>query len=108
MIDQNTENFLSACKGLVMNCNCNVLILNVMGEYRAFLAREMRLKTRDCMFNEVSDAQDITKLVMNLGINFANGLTEQVLLERTQSVHKESFKFGTDDYLWITKVDLNR
>jgi hypothetical protein len=79
-----------------------------MGEYRAFLAREMRLKTRDCMFNEVNDAQDITKLVMNLGINFANGMTEQVLLERTQSVHKESFKFGTDDYLWITKVDLNR
>ncbi|EXZ06109.1 hypothetical protein AC094_24270 [Bacteroides fragilis] len=45
---------------------------------------------------------------MNVGHNFANGMTEQTLLERTQSIHKEDFKFGTDNYLWITKVDLNR
>lgn len=52
--------------------------------------------------------QDITTLVLNVGHNFANGMTEQTLLERTQSIHKEDFKFGTDNYLWITKVDLNR
>ena len=28
--------------------------------------------------------------------------------EKVQSIHKESFKFGTDDYMWFTKVDLNR
>jgi len=33
-------------------------------------------------------------------------MTEQTLLERTQSIHKEDFKFGTDSYMWITKVDL--
>ena len=54
------------------------------------------------------DVQDITTLVLNVGHNFANGMTEQVLLERTQSIQKEDFKFGTDNYLWITKVDLNR
>ncbi len=56
----------------------------------------------------VRDAQDITTLVLNIGHNFVNGMTEQTLLERTQSIHKEDFKFGTDNYLWITKVDLNR
>ncbi|MFC2733800.1 MAG: hypothetical protein ACFN4A_11320 [Streptococcus mutans] len=43
--------------------------------------------------------QDITTLVLNDGHNFANGMTEQTLLERTQSIHKEEFKFGTDNYL---------
>ena len=102
------ENILKTCQGLVMNCNCKVLILDVLGEHRVFLVNDVHLKTRECRFNEVHDAQDITTLVLNVGHNFANGMTEQTLLERTQSIHKEDFKFGTDNYLWITKVDLNR
>lgn len=104
----NKETFLDACKGLVMNCNCQVLILDIMGECRAFLVQNVHLKTRECRYNEAQDAQDITKFILNLGVNFASGMTEQVLQERVQSVPKESFKFGTDNYLWITKVDLNR
>ena len=102
------ENILKTCQGLVMNCNCKVLILNVLGEHRVFLVNDVHLKTRECRYNEVRDAQDITTLVLNIGHNFVNGMTEQALLERTQSIHKEDFKFGTDNYLWITKVDLNR
>ena len=104
----NNESILDGCKGLVMHCDCSVLILNVMGEHRIYLVDDVHLKTRECRFNEVHDAQDITTLVLNVGHNFANGMTEQTLLERTQSIHKEDFKFGTDNYLWITKVDLNR
>ncbi|WP_308756605.1 hypothetical protein [uncultured Bacteroides sp.] len=102
------ENILNICKGLVMNCKCSILILGVMDECRIYLASDVHLKTRECRFNEVRDAKDITTLVMNIGHNFANGMTEQTLLERTQSIHKEDFKFGTDNYLWMTKVDLNR
>lgn len=36
--------FLDACKGLVMHCNCNILILNVLGDFRAYIAPEVRLK----------------------------------------------------------------
>ena len=72
------------------------------------IAPEVRLKTRECRYNEVQDAQDITKLILNLGINFAQGMTNQSLMEKAQSIHKENFKFGTDDYMWFTKVDLNR
>lgn len=102
------ENILMTCQGLVMNCNCKVLILDVLGEHRVFLVNDVHLKTRECRYNEVRDAQDITTLVMNIGHNFVNGMTEQALLERTQSIHKEYFKFGTDNHLLITKVDLNR
>lgn len=102
------ENILKTCQGLVMNCNCKVLILDVLGEHRVFLVNDVHLKTHECRYNEVRDAQDITTLVLNIGHNFVNGMTEQALLERTQSIHKEDFKFGTDNYLLITKVDLNR
>lgn len=102
------ENILKTCQGLVMNCNCKVLILDVLGEHRVFLVNDVHLKTRECRYNEVRDAQDITTLVLNIGHNFVKGMTEQALLERTQSIHKEDFKFGTDNYLLITKVDLNR
>lgn len=102
------ENILKTCQGLVMNCNCKVLILDVLGVHRVFLVNDVRLKTRECRYSEVRDAQDITILILNIGHNFINGMTEQTLLERTQSLHKENFKFGTDNYLWITRVDLNR
>lgn len=102
------KEFIDACKGLVMNCECNILVLEVMGEYRAYLAREVRLKTRECRYNEVRDAQDITTILANVGHNFAQGMTEQRLMERCQSIHKEDFKFGTDNYLWLTKVTLNK
>ena len=102
------ENILKTCQGLVMNCHCKILILDVLGGHRVFLVNDVHLKTRECRYNEVRDAQDITTLVLNVGHNFANGMTEQTLLERTQSIHKEDFKFGTDNYMWITRMDLNR
>ncbi|WP_185269315.1 hypothetical protein [Prevotella intermedia] len=30
-------NILKVCKGLVMNCNCKILIFDVLGEHRVFL-----------------------------------------------------------------------
>lgn len=71
------ENILKTCQGLVMNCNCKVLILDVLGEHRVFLVNDVHLKTRECRYNEVRDAQDITTLVLNIGHNFVNGMTEQ-------------------------------
>ena len=108
MTSEQIKMMLDGVKGLAMNCEVNVLVLKVLDEYRVYLAPEVRLKTRECRYNEVRDAQDITTLVLNIGHNFVNGMTEQALLERTQSIHKEDFKFGTDNYLLITKVDLNR
>lgn len=104
----NKEEFLNTCKGLVMNCHCQVLILEVMGEYRAYLVRDVSLKNISWGFSTVKGAQDITKLVLNVGMNFHQGMTERILEEQTQSISKEDFTFGTDNYMWITKVDLNR
>lgn len=101
------DNFLETCKGVVMHCDCTILVLNVMGEYRAYLTNSVRLKNRECRYNEVIDAQDITVLIKNVESNFQL-LNRQKLDERVQSIHKVTFKFGTDDYLWLTRVDVNR
>lgn len=41
------ENILKTCQGLVMNCHCKILILNVLGEHGSSL-NDVRLKTREC------------------------------------------------------------
>ena len=82
--------FLDACKGLVMHCNCNILILNVLGDFRAYIAPEVRLKTRECRYNEVQDAQDITKLILNLGHNFAQGMNKHSVKRYNPSTRKVS------------------
>ena len=104
-----TEELLDACRGVVMNTRRPLLILDVSpGLQRVYLTNNVRLKSRDVPYNEVSEAQDITTIVKNMGINFVGGITEQHLLEKAQSIPRESFKWGHDNYLWLTFVDLNR
>lgn len=59
------ENILKTCQGLVLNCNCKVLILDVLGEHRVFLVNDIHLKTREYRYNEVRDAQYITTFVLD-------------------------------------------
>lgn len=92
-----------------MNTRRPLLIVELFpGFERVFLTNTVRLKNRDNPYNEVYEAQDITTIVKNMGINFAGGITEQQLLEKAQSIPKESFKWGHDCYLWLTMVDFNR
>lgn len=92
-----------------MNTRRPLLVIEVFpGFERVYLTNNVRLKSRDNPYNEVSEAQDITTIVRNIGINFAGGITEQGLLEKAQSIPRESFKWGHDNYLWLTVVDLNR
>lgn len=104
-----TEELLNTCRGIVMNAKRPLLIVELFqGFERVFLTNTVRLKNRDNPYNEVMEAQDITTIVKNMGINFSGGVTEQQLLEKAQSIPKESFKWGHDRYVWLTMVDLNR
>lgn len=107
-MESNIDIFYQTCLGLVQNCGCKILIVNLFGQHKAYLAPNVALKNRECRYSEVIEGQDITTLVKNYQSNFAAGMTEQMLMEKVQSVNKVSFKFGTDDYCWITKCDLNR
>lgn len=100
------EMFLDACQGIVMNCNKQILVIRIMDEWRAVLTQYVRLPNREVRYSEVS-GQDITRIVKNVQSNF-QGMTEQRLDELVQSICVQTFKFETKDYIWLTKVDLNR
>lgn len=107
------NNYLSndiyeAAKGLVMNCQVRILIVSILSSIKVFLINDIKFKTRDCPYTEVTDAQDITKIVLNVGSNFAYEMNSSKLLEKVQSINKEDFKFGTDDYIFLTNVSLNK
>lgn len=104
-----TEELLNTCRGIVMNAKRPLLIVELFSGFeRVFLTNTVRLKNRDNPYNEIYDAQDITTLVRNMEINFAGGVTEQQLFELCQSIPRESFKWGHDNYVWLTMVDYNR
>lgn len=107
-MENNIDLFYQTCLGIVQNCGVKILMVNLFGQWKAYLASSVNLKNRECRYSEAIEAQDITVLVKNYQSNFAAGLTEQVLMEKVQSINKVSFKFGTDEYCWITKCDLNR
>lgn len=100
------EMFLDACQGIVMNCNRQILVIRIMDEWRAVLTQYVRLPNREVRYSEVS-GQDITRIVKNVQSNFQS-ITEQRLDELVQSICVQTFKFETKDYIWLTKVDLNR
>lgn len=100
------EMFLDACQGIVMNCNRQILVIRIMDEWRAVLTQYVRLPNREVRYSEVS-GQDITRIVKNVQSNFQS-ITEQRLNELVQSICVQTFKFETKDYIWLTKVDLNR
>lgn len=100
------EMFLDACQGIVMNCNRQILVIKIMDGWRAILTKYVRLPTREVRYSEVT-GQDITRIVQNFQSNFQS-MTEQRLEELIQSICVQTFKFETSDYIWLTKVDLNR
>lgn len=100
------EMFLDACQGIVMNCNRPILVIRIMDEWRAVLTQYVRLPNREVRYSEVL-GQDITRIVKNVQSNFQS-MTEQRLNELVQSICVQTFKFETKDYIWLTKVDLNR
>ena len=104
----NINEILKICQGIVMNCNHSVLIIKLFGEVRVFLFTNMTLKNRDFPYNEIRDAQDITDVLNNISFIAAQGWNERVLMDRVQSIPKQDFKFGTDDFMWLTNVEMNK
>lgn len=107
MENSNVGKLLTACKGIVMNCERNVVIIRIFGEYRIFLCSGVNLKSRECRWNEIIDGQDITEIVHNFGFNFTQNINNNRLNELTQSIHKETFKWGSEEYIWFTRVTQN-
>lgn len=96
---------MRVCKGIVSLCECRLLIVNLVGVYRVYLCKCVVYKGSIQGAHTVQDAKDITDLVYNSTFNFAGGMNYDTLEVRTKSIPKENFSFGTDDFMFIEKVE---
>lgn len=95
---------LEWCKNIVKNCGKQLLIVEVIrGHYKTYVVNGMSLKDREGQFNRADDVLDVTNIILTLG-HSTNSITPQQFEEKIKYLPKESFYFGTDNYLWITKV----
>ena len=62
------KEFLDACRGLVMNCDCKILVVEIMGEFRAYVAPEVRLKTRECRYVKYGTLKRLHRYSQTSGI----------------------------------------
>lgn len=97
---ETNNQFLESCWIIVAKTEKQILLIQFLGEIKAYLVESFSPKTRDVYFNEVRGAQDITDLSLNL--SFQTALLNPITLEdRIQSRPKKDFKFGHDDYMWL-------
>lgn len=98
---------IETCKGIVQSCEAHILFVNVCEQWRIYLCPYFSLKNRDTRYNSVTDGKDITDIVTAMTSNFAyTRMTSQILEEKTQSIHKECFKFD-GEYFLLTNVKEN-
>lgn len=102
----NIQSFIENCRNLVVNTGRPILIIETFqGCLSAYITESVKLKTRDNQYNEVFNARNISTIIQNFEFNFVNGINEQALIDKIQSLPKESFKWGHDNYVWITNAD---
>lgn len=92
---------------IVEKAHKQVLVMNFLGEFKAYVVNGFATKTRDNPFNEAYNAIDITDLSINLPI-LPSELNSQSFDEKIRGRSVKDFKFGGDDYFWLIKSDGGR
>lgn len=85
---------------IVATTEKQVLVINFLGEIKAYLVESFSPKVRDVFFNEVRGAQDITDLASNMSFQMAT-LNPITIEDRIQGRSRKDFKFGHDNYMWM-------
>lgn len=91
---------------LVAMTNCPIVVVNFLGEIRAYLVDNFLSKTRDISFNEIQGGRDITDIALNLSFQ-APQLNSITLEDKIQGYPKKSFKFGHDNYILMVSNKKN-
>lgn len=99
---------LELCWKLLSNTSYTVVIVEISEITKIYLTRSFRVKTMNTPYNEVIDGQDITDLVTNQEFNFATRMSDDILETKVQNIPLQTFKFGTDNYLWLTSIKENK
>lgn len=102
----NNPNFIEKCWAFVALMKMNVLIVNLCGYERAFVAENFRPKSRDVFMNEIEGAQDVTVLISNISFNIADE-SQMSMQSRLDNIPKMDFKFGHDNFIQLQRIEKN-
>ena len=94
------------CRAIVRATSGNVIILNIFGSVSYYFVTEFLPKSMTNPYNELRKGINITTMIENYETNFTSATSFNVSLFEgmVDKMTIESFKFGFDDYLWITDV----
>jgi hypothetical protein len=106
MEDKIFEQRLDYCRTLVRSTGGQILIVKIFGITNYYYVTDFRPKSLNNAYHEVVNGMNVTKMIENFTTHFAGQLIDESRFEGMKmQMSTESFKFGTDDFWWITSVN---
>lgn len=97
------------CKKIVQDLGIKLIIIDFMGQERVYSVEGFILPDNHGFYGEIQNGKDITLLIKNGQFNFYDGkISQNRFDELTKSLVKETFYFGTRNFLLITAVKDDR
>ena len=101
---------IALCKRIVQDLGIKLMIIDFMGQERVYSVEGFTLPDNHGFYGEIQNGKDITLFIQNGQFNLSYGgkLSQEWFDELTQSTVKETFYFGTRNFLLFTAVKENR
>lgn len=96
------EVLIKHCWDLV-NKGQKILIVDFFGVKKVYIVNNFSPKIHGTQFNEAINAIDITDLMVNYQFNFGQ-LQADSIATRIHQIPRQSFKFGHDEFIWLTQI----
>lgn len=101
-----SQKSIDYCRSIVKATSGNIVILNIFGSVSYYYVTEFLPKSITNPYNELRKGMNITMLIENYETNFTGSTSFDVDMFEGLAGRMtiETFKFGFDDYLWITEI----
>lgn len=102
------KNFLQKCWTFVSLMQVPLIVVHQFDEFAVYTATDFRAKGRDYFMNEIFEGREVTTLVENLTINQVIPGNRLSIEGQMNNLPKLNFKFGHDNYLFLTNIEENK
>jgi len=96
---------LDYCRTLVNSTGGQVLIVKIFDVINYYFVTDFRPKSLNNSYHEVINGINVTTIIENFTSHFSGQkVSEDRFKGLIMQMSTESFKFGTNDFLWLTDV----
>lgn len=100
-----TKERINYCRVLVRSTGGQVLIVKLFDVTNYYFITDFRPKSLNNAYHEVIHGINVTTVIENFNTHFTGQTISSDRFEGLiMDMSTESFKFGSDDFLWITDV----